>query len=252
MKARYVVAIMLLLVPALADAQGRLPRIGRRPGRPAELPPQPPSVARELAYKRLPYSVESYPLISHFVATGFVAEGVTTSWTSGGLGQRADYRLARNASITVDMTSAFLGGPARTSTFEVGTRLRPERNERRLYPFVDLRVGYANAYDSFYRPGDFADPLTPTGSVYGSRFSHGVGAIAGAGLEIALTRTLSITTAASALRARMRTSNFRSASAGTDRPYLMTSTRYALGLRWNPVKVMRRDDLSATGLPGGN
>ena len=244
MRIRHVVAIALLLAPAAADAQVRLPRIGRGPARPTDLPPQPPSVARELAYKRLPYSVETYPLISHFVARGFVAEGVTSKWTSGGVGQRADYRLARNASITVDLTSAFLGGPARTSTFEVGTRLRPERNERRVYPFLDLRVGYANAYDSFYRPGDFADPFSPTTGAYGSRFSHGVGAIGGAGLEVALTHTISITTAASALRARMRAYSFRTPGPG-DGPYLMTSTRYSLGLRWNPVKLMRRDDLSA-------
>jgi len=239
MRIRSVVAIVLLLLPAVSDAQRvRLPRMGRGPARPTPLPPQPAVVSRALAYKRLPLSVESYPLISHFQAAGFVAPGVVTSWTSGGVGTRLDYRVARHVSATVDMTSSFFGGPARTQTLELGTRLRPERSERRLYPFIDVRAGYVSAYDSFMRPGDFADPFAPTLGGMGSRYSQGVGGVGGVGLEYALTRMISLTTAASAMRARMTTYNFRGV-APANASYLMTSYRYTLGIRFNPARLMR-------------
>src|SRR5215210_7468516 len=139
MRIRAVVAIVLLLLPAALSAQ-RIPRsvTGRRgPTRPAPLPPQPGPIARELAYKRSHLSVESYPLISYVQSPGFAADG-RTSWSSFGAGTRADYRVTRNISATLDMTSSFLGGPQLTETAEVGARLRPERNERRVYPFMDV------------------------------------------------------------------------------------------------------------------
>lgn len=246
MRIRSVVAIVLLLLPAVSDAQRvPLPRTGRGPARPAPLPPQPAVVSRALAYKRLPLSVESYPLISHFQAAGFVAQGVVTTWTSGGVGTRLDYRVARYVSATMDLTSSFFGGPARTQTLELGTRLRPERSEHRLYPFIDVRAGYMNAYDSFLRPGDFADPFGPTLGGLGSRNSHGVGGVGGVGLEYALTRMISVTTAASAMRARMTSYDFRGVRPGSN-AYTMTSYRYTLGLRFNPVRLMRT---TSTDLP---
>src|SRR5688572_10663496 len=107
MRTRAVVAIILLLLPVELSAQRlRIPGIaGRRP-RPAELPPQPPSIARELAYKRLRFSVESYPLVSYVQSSGFVGDGGASSWTSFGMGTRVDYRIAPHLSATMDMTSS--------------------------------------------------------------------------------------------------------------------------------------------------
>lgn len=239
MRIRAVVAMVLLLLPAVTDAQRiRLPRMGRGPARPAPLPPQIPTVARELAYRRLPLAVESYPLISHFESSGFAAGGAASSWTSGGMGTRADYRVTRHLSATLDMTSSFLGGPALTQTVEAGTRLRPERSERRVYPFLDVRVGYVHAYDTYFRPIAFIDdsPSAPYGP--GARYSQGVGAVGGVGLEYALTRTLSLTTAASVMRTRMTAYGYRGVRPANDR-FSMTAYRYIAGLRYNPVRQNR-------------
>lgn len=239
MRIRAVAAIVLLLVPAVASAQRTpLPRAGRGPARPAPLPPQAPTIARELAYKRLPLSVESYPLISFVESSGF-AEGALTRWTSAGMGTRLDYRVTRLVSATLDMTSSLFGGPARTQTVEFGTRLRPERSERRVYPFIDVRAGYAHAYDTYLRPMDYVDPYstaTPIG--VGARYSQGVGAVGGGGIEVALTRMISLTTAASVMRTQMTTYGFRGARPATN-SYRMTSYRYTLGIRFNPVRVIR-------------
>jgi len=234
-----VVAIGLLLLPGESSAQRlRLPGVSRRP-RPTELPPQAPSIARELSYKRLPLSVESYPLYSRIEASGFIAEGVNSSWTSIGAGTRADYRITRQLSATLDMTSSFLGGPMIMETVEIGTRLRPERNDRKLYPFVDARFGYAYAYHSYFQPlGDPIGASTPRNAAYGSQYSHGFGGVGGAGIEYALTRTLSLTTAASVMRSRMTAHGFQGVIPTSDK-YRMTSYRYMLGIKYNPVRLIQ-------------
>jgi hypothetical protein len=238
MRVRAFIAIVLLLVPfGLSAQRPRLPRIGgRRP--PAELPPQPPAVARELYYKRLPLSVETYPLISHVQSSGFT-DGVSSSWTSFGMGTRADYRLTPHLSATLDITSSFAGGPMVMETAEIGTRLRPERSERRVYPFVDMRVGYIYAYHSYFRPsGDVSGSMMPHAFAYGGRYSQGFGAVAGAGMEYALTRRFSLTTAATVMRNRMTAHGFPGTRPAQD-GYWMTSYRYTLGIRYNPVRLIR-------------
>jgi hypothetical protein len=236
---RAVVAIVALLLPAGLSAQ-RLPVPGtRRPGpaRPAPLPPQPAPIARELAYKRLRLSVEGYPLVTYVRSSGFAGDGVGSAWTSFGMGTRADYRLTRHVSATLDLTSSFLGGPAIMETAEIGTRLRPERSERKAYPFVDVRVGYLHAYNRHLGGAEdaYVYPSTPGADV--TRYSSGLGAVGGAGVEYALTRTLSLTTAGSIMRNHMTTRSLRGAQA--DRSYAMTSYRYTVGISYNPVRVIR-------------
>jgi hypothetical protein len=238
MRIRAVVAIALLLLPAALEAQRlRLPRVGgRRPAPPTDLPPQPQVVARELAYRRLNLSVESYPLVSHIQSPALTGNGVLSS-TTAGAGTRLDYRLTRHLSATLDMTTSFLFGSSLTSTVELGTRLRPERSERRVYPFIDVRVGYVNAIEqSSGQVFDFGatDPASSR-----SRFSRGFGGVGGAGMEIALTRTFSLTTAASVMRSHMTVHPFHR-RASTDDSFAMTSYRYTAGIRWNPVRIIRR------------
>jgi hypothetical protein len=232
-----IVALALLLLPNDSSAQRmRLP--GARRPRPAELPPQAPGVAREMQYVRLPLSFESYPLVSRIEASGFMGDGVSSSWTSFGMGTRADYRVSRFLSATLDMTSSFNGGPMVMETAELGARMRPDRNERRLYPFVDARVGYAYAYHSYYRPiGDVIDGSNALPLGYGSRFSHGLGAVGGAGMEIAITTRFSMTTAASIMRNHMTAQGFQGNRPTRDR-FWMTSYRYMLGVRYNPVRMI--------------
>lgn len=239
MRVHAVVAIMLLLLPAESSAQRlRLPGAGRRPS-PPELPPQAPTIARELSYRRLPMSVESYPMYSRVEASGFIGEGVNSSWTSFGAGTRADYRVTRHLSATMDLTSSFLGGPMVMETVEIGTRLRPERNDRRLYPFVDVRYGYAYAYHSYFqRLGDPLGASMPRPAGYSSQYSYGFGGVGGAGVEYALTPTLSLTTAASVMRSRMTAHGFEGVRPTSDR-YRMTGYRYMLGIRYNPVRFLQ-------------
>jgi hypothetical protein len=235
MRARVVVAIGLLMLPPSASAQRvPLPRIGgARPGQPVPLSPQPAAIARAIAYRRLNLSVESYPLISHVYAPGLAGR---SSWTSFGVGTRASYRLTPHVAATIDLTSSRFGGPVTVQTVEIGTRLGPERSDRRLYPFVDLRTGYVAAYNSGL--GSFVDiPYTPTPAAgYGFRYSRELGGIAGVGMEYALTNTFSLTSGASVLRSRLTSHDFTGTSAGAPR-LVLTSYRLVLGIKYNPVRM---------------
>lgn len=234
MRVRAVVAIGVLLLPAAAGAQ-RLPRPrigGRHPGEPVPLSPQPSAITRAIASRRLNLSVEAYPLISRMDASG---SGGTSTWTSFGAGTRASYRLTPNIAATMDLTSSLFGGPMTVQTAELGTRLGPERSERRLYPFVDLRAGYVSAYDAGL--GSFIDNssyYSPVGG--GVRYSHGFGGIAGVGMEYALTYTFSVTGGASLLRSHLTSHDFIGTSAVPS--FALTSYRVMLGIRYNPVRMV--------------
>jgi hypothetical protein len=234
MRVRAAVTIAALLVPAGLSAQP-IPPLGtgkRGPVRPASLPPQPEPIARNLAYKRLRLSVEGYPLVSYIRSPGLAGDGAVSEWASFGAGTRADYRLSRHVSLTLDLTSAVAGGPMDVYTAELGTRVASERSGRTLYRFVDLRVGYTDAHSS----DDFGAFGSADGAV--PRYADGFGAMAGVGMEYALTRTFSLTTAASVMRNRLTTQSFLG-SEPAERSYGMMLYRYTLGIRYNPVRVIR-------------
>jgi hypothetical protein len=236
MRARAVVALGLLLLPATATAQRvPLPGIGgSRPGRPVPLSPQPEAIARQIAYRRLNLSVESYPLVSYVDAPGLASNG-HSAWTSLGAGTRASYRLTPYVAATMDLTSSIVGSPLTVQTVEIGTRLGPERSEERWYPFVDIRAGYVAAYSSAL--GYFADsPFTSTVGASGVRYSHGFGGVAGVGMEYALTNTFSLTSGAAVLRSRMTSHDFIGTSNAVP-SFALTSYRLLLGLRYNPVRM---------------
>lgn len=230
MRARIALTVVLLALPTVAASAQRLP-LPRRPGvaRPAELPPQPGPIARELAYKRLPFSTETYPLISHH-SQGF------SSWLVGGIGERVDYRIAPRLSATFDATQSFVGSPLRTMTYELGVRLRPDRDFRRIYPFADVRLGYMEAFQNQFRAYDVGDPFGAGAPGPGSRFSHGFGGLGGAGIEYALSRMFSLTSSASIMRTRMSSRTFLTNT--EDSRFWMTTYRYTLGLRFNPVRTV--------------
>jgi hypothetical protein len=237
MRARLALTFAFLAVPLIAADAQRLPMPrGRQPARPAELPPQPGSIAREFAYKRLPYSAESYPLVSFNSASVPVTAGGISSWVSWGFGQRIDYRVAPAVSATLDLTSSLLGGPVRTETVELGFRLRPDRDAKRLYPFLDARVGYMQAFQSQFRPFDVTDPFAEGAPGQGSRWSRGFGAVGGGGMEYALSRMFSLTSSAMVMRSRLTTRMFL--ASGDETRYWLTTYRYTLGLRFNPVRAV--------------
>jgi hypothetical protein len=239
-RASALIIAALLIVPAAADAQ-RIPMRSRP--RTAELPPMPGSVAREMSYKRLPYSLETYPMMSFFTTSGTPA-GRDGSWTAGGTGTRLDLRVAPATSITLDLAASFLGAPTSTQTAELGTRFRPDRpvtSERRYFPFIDVRAGYVSSMQSAIGTV-VVDPWTggtPVGP--GSRYSQGFGGSVGAGLEFALTRMVSVTTAAGMMRSSMRTRSLDASQPSIH--YTMTERRVVAGLRFNPVRAIE--------MPGG-
>lgn len=242
MRIRAVVAasVVLLPLPAVASAQRiPLPVIGRRAPRPAELPPQPAPIAREVAYRRWRLSEESYPLVSYVQAPGLSGAKVMSSWASAGMGQRADYLLTRNFSATLDFTSSFLGGPAITNTAELGTRVHPEWAEHKLYPFVDLRVAYITTYARGL--SGYEDPFylnTPMPNGYVVRYSRGMGVIGGGGAEYALTPRWSLTSAMSVLSTRLAPRDFVTTGV-LPSAIQMTAVRFSFGVRYNPIRIMR-------------
>ena len=243
MRRRSVTSLALLCVAVLSTSAGAqrvlTPRIrDRGPAGPKDLPPVPGSVAREMSYRRLNVSFESYPVMTHFRAEGFLAQGLTSTWNSFGVGTRADYRVLKYMSATVDMTSGFLGGPAQTQSAEVGTRFHSKRGDGRFYPFADLRFGYLHATDLFLSPVDGiygGDPSSYLGT--GRRYTHGLGGVAGAGMEVAVTNTLSITGGASAMKNQMTAHSFRTNQPANVR-YSLISYRYTLGFRYNPIRFL--------------
>ena len=230
-------AVGALSLPVELSAQRLpLPGTGRpRPARPAPLPPQADPIARNLAYKRMRFAVESYPLIS-YVRSPLSIGGPVSDWSTLGTGTRADYRVKRNVSITLDVTSSFAGGPANVNTLELGTRLGRERSERTVYSFVDLRLGYVESYRSFDALGGFAFPTSQGAPVFG--YSNGFGGLAGVGAEYALTRRFSLTAGAAMMRNRMTTDDYFSTQPSSS-SFTMTVYRVMLGLRYNPVRVIR-------------
>ena len=235
MRIRLALSFAVLVVPMLTASAQRLPMPrDRRPARPAELPPQPASLAREFAYKRLPYSAESYPLLSYNDASAPVTAGGMSSWVSWGLGQRIDYRIAPAVSATMDFTSSLWGAPVRTETVELGLRLRPDRNANRFYPFLDVRFGYMQAFQSQFRPFDVEDPFGGGAPGQGSRWSRGFGAVGGGGIEYTLSRMFSVTSSAVLMRSRLATRTFL--TGGEETEFWMTTYRYTVGLRFNPVR----------------
>lgn len=238
MRARSFAAIVVLLLPAVMDAQGGMrPRIGVRGPRGTPIPQRPPIIAREMSYTRLNFTVEAYPILSRVEAPG-IAGGWASSYTMFGTGTRAEYALARYMAATADLTSSFIGGP-RTETLELGTRLRPPRSESKVYPFLDLRVGYMYMQHSSLRQIDFTSGIgAPIQSELGDGYSHGVGSVAGAGVEYALTNTLSLTTAGSVMQSRLTRYAYGNQIINGNR-FTSTWFRYTIGLRYNPVRFAR-------------
>ena len=225
MRVRAVVALAILLLPSAAAAQ-RFPRIGTRTPGATPLGPQPAIVANAIAYNRMRASFESYPMISFFNTGSFAGNGGESEWASTGIGNRADYRVARLLSLTLDMTTSFLGGPVSTQTAELGFRVGPRRSEHSLYPFLDVRYGYFLTLNQF----GGSNGITVPGNVI--NYSQGFGAVAGAGMEYTLTRRFSLTGGLSVARSDM-TAAMTQPTVGDN--YRMTSYRYVIALRYNGV-----------------
>jgi len=242
MRIRPLALIALLALPSISMGQVRpRPRIPRGPAREpaAPLPPEAGPVARALAYRRSRWSAEAYSVINAMQVPA--ATGGVSRYTTFGAGTRGDYRFSDRFSATVDLTASPLGGSAITETAEVGSRFRPMPWDEELRPFFDLRAGYMHMYDQFAVPMGTGGAGIPNQQFASeSRYGRGFGGIVGAGLEFSLTRTWALTTEAMAMRNRLTTYRLTGpASIPNDgRTYWMTSLRYAIGFKFNPVSAL--------------
>lgn len=240
MRIRIALAAALLL-PSISFAQVRAPRIGgTRPGQPVPAGKEPDVIARSLAIQRSRYSIETYPIISRVEAPGFSAGRPISSWTSVGTGTRLDYRHTQYLSWTLDLTSSYFGGPAITETAELGMRLRPEDWTHSVRPYADFRMGFEHASDT-YNSSPLEVGIGPAASASsGARYSRGFGAIAGTGVEFALTNTFALTTGVSAMRSNMVAYRYTFATVPTSGDsYRMTTYRLTVGLKYNPVHLLK-------------
>ena len=236
MRARTVVAIVAMLLPAALEAQ-RLPRPGTktRPGQPTDLPPAPTSIEMVLAVKRSRLTVESYPLVSRVQSPGFPStNGLVSAWTTLGGGTRFDYRFSRFVSGTLDMTASAIGGPADFATAELGTRFHPARSESRFYPFADVRFGVMSSTTRI--PTSLIDESGASRSP-NDQYSIGFGGVAGIGTEYSLWRSWSLTTEVSVLRNRMHLTGLQASETAFGH-YGMTWWRYSLGLSYNALRLI--------------
>lgn len=239
MRIRSLAVAIVLLSPAALGAQRRLPPLPgqhRGPETPEpKVPPESGPIARQLQYTRLNISVASYPVLS-FVQSSGLASGGTSAWAAAGTGAQVAYRFTRLAAGTLDLTTSFLGGPVDLQTVELGVRLGHPLTERRLEPFADVRGGYVAASSGQFGSNidDVGYPLSH--GAYGSRYSTGWEGVAGAGVEYAFTRQLSVSSEVLGTHAQMSAHDILSPVARPD--YGITSVRWVIGLRYNPVRMV--------------
>jgi hypothetical protein len=160
-----------------------------------------------------------------------------------GSGSHGDYRMTDRFAMTFDVTSTLPFTTTMDGTVELGTRFRPLPWGVNVRPYFDIRGAYSYLSDMYAASSD----LFTTGSSGGAfvsgesgRRSRGVGGLVGAGLEYYFTRSMAVTTGVTAARSHMtayRMTGFAvQPNAST---YWMTSARYTLGLKFNPVRVLR-------------
>ena len=134
-----------------------------------------------------------------------------------------------------------LGSPVTTETAEIGTRFRPGPMDQAVRPFLDVRAAYMHMYDLYAMPiaGSASGGGLNHGFIQEARYSRGLGSVVGAGLEYSLTRSLSLTTELTAMRNRMMTYRLIGpANVPNGSTYWMTTFRYSLGLKFNPVRAL--------------
>jgi hypothetical protein len=244
MRTRALLVIALLVSSADLGAQiRRRPRVDpRTPPQPTPLPPEAVPVNRDLAYKRLRWSADAYSIVSAVEVPA--GPGVISRYTAFGAGTHGAYRYTDMLSATVDVTASLLGGPSNMETAEVGTRFSPLPWEQHVRPFFDVRAAYTRLYDSFAYTSPAPIGIPPLGApgqyANEARYSRGFGGVAGLGVEYSLTNTLALTTEVSAVRNRLTAYNISGpANIPLGSTYWMTSYRYALGIKFSPVRALR-------------
>jgi hypothetical protein len=245
MRTRPVALAALLALPVVltnpgsagAQAAPRLPRVGRGAPRAAPLPPEIPTVARALQYKRSRWLLEGYTMISTFQAQDVSGAG-TSSFTGFGGGTRGGYRISDYVSGTAD-ASLVSGGLVTAGTAEAGTRFSFMPRDQQLRPYVDVRGAFVYMRDVYALEQNGLGSGSFREYTEGGRYSRGFGTVIGTGFEYQLRPSFAISTGMSGMRARMNAYRFRTAAeVPAQSNYWMTSYRYVLGIKYNPTRLL--------------
>jgi hypothetical protein len=245
MRNRTLITVGLFVLPTVAVGQvGRLPRGPQRaPAEPAAAPPKEiPEVTRALAYRRSRWSTDAYALISN-VSAPSGASGVT-SYRTFGAGTHAGYRYTDAWSATADLTFSPLGGSSISETAEIGTRFAAlpwNQDYRSIRPFLDVRAVYMHLSDSYATPDQLSGGVPGASQQFmnGTRYSRGLGGVAGAGVDFPVTNVWALSTELSAMRNRMTAYRLTGPTAVPGGSlYWMTSVRIAFGIKYSPVAAM--------------
>jgi hypothetical protein len=240
MRSRLMLAMLVLSLPALSDAQRvvRPPHTARTPDRPAEKPPLMPGIHDSRLYSRYMlsrFSLEQYPMVSYFQTNGLVAEGIPADYWTFGDGTHIGFRAAPSVTVGLDFTSSIIGGPFSLGSSELGVRVKPW-TRLRVTPFVDARMSWAYSA-GFGAPSD-AVPLVFMYQATRDNFTSGSGRgrVVGIGAETRLNARFWLTTGLTHARFRMTERNnlgFTGPGSSEEWRYLANATRLSVGVRYN-------------------
>src|SRR5579859_345307 len=254
MRNRMVLVTVLGLIPGLVSAQRipvRIPTSIPREPRTSPGEPEPAPIARQLAFTRSHYWLESVAFASWIDAPGFGAAAGPSgrSWTLFGSSTHAEYRSGGQLAPTIDLAGAVFGDATSSAlspenslatviSVEPGIRyrLRPLAEDfhsflGRFSPFVDLRANYLHAANSYFL---LASAGTAQQTINGSQLSWGAGGVAGAGTQIFLTPSWSVLTELSTVSDRMKVVS-GSGMPLSSSAYWLHWHRLSLGLNYNHI-----------------
>ena len=233
MRRRLILALLVLSLPSLSEAQRRVrpPLAVPPPTKPAEKPPLMPGIHDSRAYSNYMlgrFSLEQYPMLSYFQTTGFVAEGIPANYWTIGDGTQLGFRAAPSLFVSADFTSSVIGGPFSMGSVDFGVRVKPW-TALRVTPFFDARVSHA--YTAGGGSGSAAVPFVfMYQSMYGDiTTGRGNGTALGVGAETRINARLWITGAVSNTRYAMTA---RDMSFNSWR-YDLNATRLTVGVRYH-------------------
>jgi hypothetical protein len=251
MRVRLLALAVVLALPGLSAAQ----RIPVRPPTipiPKQPPKEPPAVAREMNFRRMRWSSETFQLSSLTYMPA--PSGAMTRYMTMGAGTHYEYRLgmADRRAFTVDMAGGASGNDPDNPLLMLGTELggrfysRPHPDGARYY--TDARLSYSGTLNA-----ELSGTSTNwnAGSSGAGRGQHarGFGVVAGVGAEVPFTVRFSFYGGLSLARSRMtifgyddvdRNSNLLDLlTPGEAKGHLWaTSLRMQVGFRYNPVRYL--------------
>ena len=259
MRSRMILAATIGFIPAFLPAQRipvRIPTSIPREPRNDPGEPRPAPIARQLAFTRSHFWFESVALASYVQGPGF---GVSAgpggqAWSLSGNSTHVEYRDPMEVHAfapTIDLSLAEFGGIGSPLFFpstalstvvavEPGVRYRinplSEDYESflgRLSPFVDVRANFMRASNSFIL---LSGSQSAQQTLSGYHLSGGFGGVAGAGTQIFVTHSWSVSTELSTVGDRMTVINGIGPNDPSSSHYWLRWYRLSVGFNYNQIR----------------